>query len=58
MHDLWLESAGNDFAVLGMQLSAGQHGNVRPDAVLLALDLAGASTQVERTKLFFEFDRS
>jgi radical SAM-linked protein len=58
VNDLWLESTGNGRAVLGMQLSAGQHGNVRPDAVLLVLDLAGVSTQVERTKLFFEFDRS
>ena len=58
VHDVWLESAVNGHIVLCMQLSAGQHGNVRPDAVLLALDLAGASAQVERTELFFEFDRS
>jgi radical SAM-linked protein len=58
VHDVRLESAENGHIVLWMQLSAGQHGNVRPDAVLTALDLGDASTQVERAKLFFEFDRS
>ena len=58
VHDVWLQGAGTSRFVLCMQLSAGQHGNVRPDAVLSALGLGDASTQVERTKLFFEFDRS
>jgi radical SAM-linked protein len=58
VYDVWLESAETGHIVLCMQLSAGQHGNVRPDAVLTALGLGDAFTQVERTKLFFEFDRS
>lgn len=55
--DVWLESSGDNQAVLSMRLSAGQHGNVRPDAVLAALGLENAPTQVERTKLIFKFDR-
>jgi len=55
--DVWLESSGDNHAVLSMRLSAGQHGNVRPDAVLAALGLENAPTQVERTKLIFKFDR-
>jgi radical SAM-linked protein len=54
--DVWLESSGDNHAVLSMRLSAGQHGNVRPDAVLAALGLENAPTQVERTKLIFKFD--
>jgi hypothetical protein len=34
-----------------MRLSAGQHGNVRPIAVLAALGLEDAFSQVERTQL-------
>jgi len=55
--DVWLESSGDNQAVLSMRLGAGQHGNVRPDAVLAALGLENAPTQVERTKLIFKFDR-
>ena len=58
VHDVWLESAETGHVVLSMQLSAGQHGNVRPDAVITALGLGDASIQMERAKLFFEFDRS
>ena len=54
--DVWLESSGDNHAVLSMRLSAGQHGNVRPDAVLAALGLENAPTQVERTRLIFKFD--
>lgn len=54
--DVWLEGSGDSQAVLSMRLSAGQHGSVRPDAVLTALGLEGAPTQVERTKLIFKFD--
>jgi radical SAM-linked protein len=57
VHDVRLEGAETGHVVFCMQLSAGQHGNVRPDAVITALGLGDASTQVERTKLFFEFDR-
>jgi len=54
--DVWLEATGDNHAVFLMQLSTGQHGNVRPDAVVAALSLGDAHTQVERMKLLFEFD--
>jgi radical SAM-linked protein len=44
-------------AVLTMRLSAGQRGNVRPDAVLAALGVADDYALVERTQLAFEFDK-
>ena len=47
------EKTGND-AVLTMRLSAGQHGNVRPDAVLQALGIQNTWVQTERTKLIFD----
>lgn len=55
--DVRLEAMGEGQAILWMRLSAGQRGNARPDAVLAALGLADAHSQVERTKLVFEFDR-
>jgi radical SAM-linked protein len=58
VHDVSIESIKDSHVVLCMNLSAGQRGNVRPDAVLVALGLGDAFTQVERTKLLFEFDRS
>jgi radical SAM-linked protein len=48
---------GDGQAVLTMRLSAGQRGNVRPDAVLAALGLVDAYAVVERTQLAFEFDK-
>ncbi len=51
-----LESSEEGQAIFWMRLSAGQRGNARPDAVLTALDLADAHSQVERTRLLFEFD--
>jgi hypothetical protein len=51
-----LESNEEDRGVFWMRLSAGQRGNARPDAVLIALGLTNAYFQVERTKLIFEFD--
>ena len=54
--DVRLEAIGDSQAVLSMRLSAGQHGNVRPDAVIATLGLENAFTQVERTRLLFEFD--
>ena len=54
--DVRLEAIGDGQAVFFMRLSAGQHGNVRPDAVLAALGLEDAFAQVERTRLLFEFD--
>jgi len=56
VHDLCLEVIVEGQATLSMRLSAGQHGNVRPDAVTSALGLENAFTQVERTRLLFEFD--
>jgi radical SAM-linked protein len=53
---VWLEGIVDEQAILHMQLSTGQHGNVRPDAVLAALGLEDTFFQVERTKLLFEFD--
>jgi radical SAM-linked protein len=54
--DVRLETAAGGRATFWMRLSAGNHGNVRPEAVLTALDLGEAYAQVERTKLLFEFD--
>lgn len=54
--DVRLEAIGEGQAILQMRLSAGQRGNVRPDAVLAALGLADAYAQIERTKLLFKFD--
>ena len=54
--DVGLEAVSDGHAVLSMRLSAGQHGNVRPDEVLAALGLEHAHSQVERTQLRFEFD--
>jgi radical SAM-linked protein len=54
--DVRLEAGTNGQAAFFMRLSAGQHGNVRPDAVLAALGLEDAFSQIERTKLLFEFD--
>jgi radical SAM-linked protein len=58
LHDVWLEAVEEGQASLGMRLSAGQQGNVRPDAVLAALGLEYAYAQVERTQLLFEFDNN
>jgi radical SAM-linked protein len=54
--DVGIEVVSDGRAVLCMRLSAGQHGNVRPDEVLAALGLEHAHSQVERTQLRFEFD--
>jgi len=56
VNDVRLEAVGAGQVVLCMRLSAGQHGNARPDAVLAALGLADAPTRIERTQLLFEFD--
>ncbi len=56
VHNVRLETVNDGRAVLCMRLSAGQHGNARPDAVTTALSLENAFTQVERTRLLFEFD--
>jgi radical SAM-linked protein len=54
--DVRLETSAGGRATFWMRLSAGNQGNVRPEAVLTALDLGEAYAQVERIKLLFEFD--
>jgi radical SAM-linked protein len=54
--DVRLETVADGLAIFWMRLSAGNQGNVRPEAVLTALGLGEAYAQVERTKLLFEFD--
>lgn len=56
LHGLRLEAANAKEAVLWMRLSAGQSGNLRPDAVLEVLGLGDAWAQVERTRLIFAQD--
>ena len=56
VHDMQLLAVNDGQAVFCMRLSAGQHGNVRPDAVTTALGLESEFSQVERTRLLFEFD--
>lgn len=56
VQEVWLAGSRDNQAILHMRLSAGQYGNVRPDAVLKALGLEDAFFQVERTQLLFEFD--
>jgi len=54
VHDLRLETVNNGDAVLIMRLSAGQQGNLRPEAVLQALALGDIWFEVERTNLIFD----
>ena len=54
--DIRLETVAEGQAIFWMRLSAGNQGNVRPEAVLTAMGLGEAYAQVERTKLLFEFD--
>jgi radical SAM-linked protein len=58
LHDLRLESVAEGEACLWMRLTAGQFGNLRPEAVLKALDLADNWAEVERTRLIFELDEN
>lgn len=54
LRELRLESVASGEAQLRMRLTAGQFGNLRPEAVLEALDLAANWHSIERTKLIFE----
>jgi radical SAM-linked protein len=54
LHALKLERTGESEAELQMRLSAGQSGNLRPEAVLKALGLEGCWAEVERTALIFD----
>lgn len=56
LHTLRLEAVQDGQAVLVVQLTAGQFGNLRPEEVLKALDLAGNWAEIERTRLIFEGD--
>ncbi len=53
LRSLKLDAMNNGEATLTMRLSAGQQGNLRPDAVLKALDLDETWRQIERVKLIF-----
>ena len=56
LHELRLDSVENGDALLFMRVTAGQHGNLRPEAVLKALDLEENWASIERTRLIFETD--
>ncbi len=56
LHTLRLEAMQDGQAVLIMQLTAGQFGNLRPEEILKALDLADNWAEIERTRLIFEGD--
>ena len=53
LYSLNLNEVNKNEAILTMRLSAGQQGNLRPDAVLKALGLDDGWRQIERTKLIF-----
>lgn len=53
LHQLHLESSAAGQAHLRMRLTAGQFGNLRPEAVLKALGLADNWAEIERTRLIF-----
>ena len=54
LHELHLKKVADGEAYLFMRLTAGQFGNLRPEAVLQALDLADNWAEIERTRLIFE----
>lgn len=56
LYELRLDSLADGDARLQMRLAAGQHGNLRPEAVLKALDLGESWAEIERTRLIFEDD--
>ena len=56
LHELTLDSVGDGEAQLTMQLTAGQFGNLRPEAVLKALGMEEDWAELERTRLIFEDD--
>ncbi|MFQ5576671.1 MAG: DUF2344 domain-containing protein, partial [Anaerolineae bacterium] len=56
LHSLTLQQISGGKAHLSMQLAAGQHGNLRPGAVLTALGIDNPWYQAERTKLHLTFD--
>ena len=54
LHQLTVESVENHDVVLLMRVTAGQHGNLRPAAVLRVLGLEDSWAEIERTRLIFE----
>lgn len=54
LHELRLDSLENGEAHLSMRVTAGQFGNLRPEAVLKALGLENNWATIERTRLIFE----
>ena len=56
LHELTLDSTADNEVLLSMRLTAGQFGNLRPEAVLKALGLEGYWAEIERTRLIFEDD--
>ena len=54
LHQLQLDSAAGGEARLRMRVTAGQFGNLRPEAVLKALGLDDNWVEIERTRLIFE----
>ena len=53
LHQLELENTADGEARLRMCVTAGQKGNLRPEAVLKALGLADNWAEIERTRLIF-----
>jgi len=56
LHELKFDSVGDGEVQLRMRLTAGQFGNLRPEAVLKALGLEENWAEIERTQLIFEDD--
>ena len=56
LYELDLVSLADGDARLHMRLACGQHGNLRPEAVLKALGLGDNWAEIERTRLYFEDD--
>lgn len=53
LYELQLVSVAESDAHLFVRVAAGQHGNLRPEDVLKALDLAENWAEIERTRLIF-----
>jgi radical SAM-linked protein len=58
LHELRLELLENGEAFLEMRVTAGQFGNLRPEAVLKALGLENNWATIERTRLIFTDQKS
>jgi radical SAM-linked protein len=56
LHDLRVKTVADGEAHLHMRLTAGQFGNLRPEEVLKALNLADHWAEINRTRLIFAGD--